>query len=287
MSENGVIFLKLLIGFAVGTAIAYLAYRAQALDRRGAVAAALLGTVIIGLGGAGWAVILLTFFISASLLSRLFGSRKVGVGEDFAKGVRRDAGQVLANGGVAGVLVLFHFILTQVDPESGLLPALWLGFAASLAGANADTWGTELGILNPRKPVLITNFRQVPKGTSGAISLAGSLAAVGGAALVGGAAAVVVSVGGVPERMLPLWSQFLIVTLGGTAGAFIDSVLGGTVQAMYYCSKCQKETERHPKHICGTPTVLKRGLAWLGNDWVNAACTLSAGFVGMILGSLF
>lgn len=278
---------KLLIGFVVGVVIAYLAVRAHALDRRGGVAAALLGTIIIGLGGAGWAVVLLTFFISASLLSRLFKSRKVQVEHDFAKGERRDESQVLANGGVAGILVILYFFMTRVSPESGLLAVLWLGFASSLAGANADTWGTELGILNPRMPVRITNFERVPKGTSGAVSLVGSLAALSGAALVGGAAVVVVSLGWAPESTLPFWTQFLIVTTAGFIGSLVDSYLGATLQTLYYCPRCEKETERHPIHACGAETLHLRGLLWLNNDWVNTACTLSAGLVGMILGMVF
>jgi uncharacterized membrane protein len=75
----------------------------------------------------------------------------------------------------------------------------------------------------------------------------------------------------------------LIITGAGVLGAFIDSLLGATLQAVYYCENCQKETERHPLHYCGTQTTLRRGWQWLNNDWVNAACTLGAGLVGMIL----
>jgi uncharacterized membrane protein len=50
---------------------------------------------------------------------------------------------------------------------------------------------------------------------------------------------------------------------------------------VYYCPACEKETERHPEHICGSVTTLKRGYAWLNNDWVNAACTLSGALVGI------
>jgi len=45
--------------------------------------------------------------------------------------------------------------------------------------------------------------------------------------------------------------------------------LGATVQAMYYCPLDRQETEKHPLHGCGTPTVRLRGLRWLNNDWVN------------------
>ena len=60
-----------------------------------------------------------------------------------------------------------------------------------------------------------------------------------------------------------------------------DSLLGGTVQAMYFCPTDQKETEKHPLHTCGTETVHIRGWQWLDNDWVNFGCGLFAVIVAM------
>jgi uncharacterized protein (TIGR00297 family) len=275
------------IGMAVGVGIASLAYRAQALNRDGALAAAALGTVVFGLGGAGWALVMLTFFISSSGLSKFFNASKAGAGAEFAKGSQRDGWQVGANGGVGGVLALTYFILLILYPASGWLPFLWVGFAASLAGANADTWGTELGALNPRRPILLTSFRRVPPGTSGAVSLVGSLAALAGSALVAGMAVLAGRSGWAPEIGLPDWLAFVIITTGGFLGAFIDSLLGATLQAIYTCPVCDKRTEKHPIHTCGAQTERVRGLPWLNNDWVNLACTLSAGLAGMIFVLLF
>jgi uncharacterized protein (TIGR00297 family) len=277
------LIIKFFVGSFVGVGIALLAYRTHTLNRSGAIAAAILGTIIFGLAGAGWAAVMLTFFISSSGLSKIFRSRKTGIEKDFAKGSRRDAGQVAANGGVAGVLALLYFILQLTTPESRLLLILWIGFCASLGGANADTWATELGVLNPRQPVFVTTFKRVPRGTSGAISWLGTLAALAASTLVGGMAVLVYLGGGAPAGGLSLWLQFVLITAGGLTGSFVDSFLGATVQAVYHCPVCSKETERHPTHVCGIPTTLKRGWSWLNNDWVNTACTLSAGVAGMIL----
>ncbi len=275
---------KFLLGLAAGIGISYLAYRAHALNRSGFLAASILGTIIFGLGGVGWALVLLTFFISSSGLSMIFKAKKTGSDQDFAKGSQRDAGQVLANGGVAGVLALTYFILSQFVTDSHWFGVLWLGFAASLAGANADTWGTELGMLNPREPILTTNFKPVLKGTSGAVSLVGSLAALCGSGLVAGLAALVEKAGWAPGCELSSRGQFLLITSAGFIGALIDSYLGATLQIIYYCPRCEKETERHPLHVCGMKTSYLRGLMWMNNDWVNATCTMSAGLVGMLLG---
>ena len=274
-------FVKFLIGLISGVGIAALAYRARSLDLSGAVAAGVLGTIVFGLGGAAWAIVLLTFFITASGLSVFFKKRKSGIAADFAKGSRRDAGQVLANGGVSGLLALTFFLLSLITPQHPLLPALWAGFAASLAAANADTWATELGVLNPRQPISLRDFKRVPGGTSGAISLVGTLAALGGAMVVAGVAVLMGLTGWTPVGGLGLGAQFILISLAGLLGAMVDSALGAWIQAMYHCPACRKDTERHPLHSCGTETTLTRGIAWLQNDWVNAACTLSAALVAI------
>jgi len=279
-------FAKLLIGLIAGVGITALAYRARSLDLSGAIAAGFLGTVVFGLGGVAWAIVLLTFFVTASGLSMIFKGRKSQIADDFAKGSRRDAGQVLANGGVSGVLALGYFLLALVSPQYPLLPALWVGFAASLAAANADTWATELGVLNHSQPISLRNFKRVPGGTSGAISLVGTLAALAGAAVVAGVTVLMGLAGWAPAGGLSFGGQCVLISLAGLLGAMVDSALGAWVQAMYYCPGCRKDTERHPLHSCGTETKLARGVAWLQNDWVNAACTLSAALTAIGLARL-
>lgn len=259
--------MQLLLGFLLAITIAFLAYKAKSLNISGAVAAAVTGTIIFGVGGLTWAILLLTFFITSSALSRAFKKRKQGLDEKFSKGHERDAGQVLANGGLATVFAGLHFFF----PDSAWT---WVGFAASLAAVNADTWATELGVLNPHPPRLITNLTKiVEKGTSGGISLVGTLASLAGSALIALLA----------SFLTGNWPLFLPVTLAGLAGSLFDSFLGGTVQAMYYCPIDKKETEKHPLHTCGTPTTHLRGWTWLDNDWVNFACGAFGVIVAILL----
>jgi uncharacterized protein (TIGR00297 family) len=256
--------MQLLLGFILAVLITYLAYRAHSLSRDGAFAAVFLGTLIFGLGGWQWAALLLTFFISSSALTRAFKNRKQGLDEKFSKGGQRDAGQVFGNGGVPAAFVVLHVIFPgQTWP--------WLGFAAALASVNADTWATELGVLNPAPPRLITDLgKRVEKGTSGGVSLWGTGAALLGAAAIGLLAALLFPAGSAPfgDRGL----LFLLVTVSGLLASLFDSLLGATVQAMYLCPAHNKETEKHPLHTCGTPTVHVRGWKWLNNDGVNVAC---------------
>jgi uncharacterized protein (TIGR00297 family) len=256
---------QLLIGFALGALIAILAWRAGALSRSGAWAAALIGGLIFGSGGLAWAMLLLTFFISSSVLSRLFAARKAVVYEKFSKGNRRDWGQVFANGGLGALLAVAYLLVVDQN-------WIWMAFVGAMAAVNADTWATELGILSPTLPRLIINGKTVEKGTSGGISRLGTLSALAGAALIG----VVAALFSLATGALGI---IFIASLSGLVGSLFDSLLGATVQAIYYCPACQKETERHPLHTCGAQTVRVRGWLWLNNDLVNLACSLAGGLL--------
>jgi uncharacterized protein (TIGR00297 family) len=259
--------MQILYGFLLALAVAYLAFRAHSLNKSGAFAATLVGTVVFGLGGLQWAILLMVFFITSSGLSRLFKKRKLGLNEKFSKGSERDAGQVFGNGGVATLFVVIHALY----PGSIIG---WVGFAASLAAVNADTWATELGVLNPTPPRMITDLRKrVEKGTSGGISLFGTFASLLGAAIIALPAAL----------FTDNWLLFPLITVSGLAGSLFDSFLGGTVQAMYFCPTDKKETEKHPLHTCGTETVHIRGWEWLDNDWVNFACSVFAAIIALLL----
>ncbi|MEW6569096.1 MAG: DUF92 domain-containing protein [Chloroflexota bacterium] len=255
----------LALGAALAGLIAVAAYALGALSTSGALGALGVGAVTFGLGGFTPAVLLVLFFVSSSGLSRLGKGRKRSVAAAFSKGSRRDLGQVLANGGVAAACSLLYGVTAQ---------SVWLvALTGALAAANGDTWATELGVLSGSRPRLITTGALVEPGTSGGVSLMGTLAAVAGAALIGAAAT-----GLEAEPRLAL-----VAVLGGLAGALFDSLLGATVQAMYFCPVCGRETERHPRHTCGAETRRIRGLAWLDNDGVNLAATIVGSWTAWII----
>ena len=262
--------MQILYGFLLAVLIAYPAYRVHSLNKSGAVAAAIVGTIIFGIGGWQWAILLLIFFITSSGLSRAFKTHKQDLSEKFSKGHERDADQVFGNGGLATIFAGLHAFY----PES-IVP--WIGFAASLAAVNADTWATELGVLNPTIPRRITDLRKsVEKGTSGGVSLFGTIASLLGASVIA-LPAVFLS----PTETLAT-DYWLLITFAGLAGSLFDSFLGATVQAMYFCPTDQKETEKHPLHTCGTETVHLRGWKWLNNDWVNFACSAFGSLVAFV-----
>mgnify|MGYP001605299995 FL=1 len=238
-------FVALLAGFALAALIGYLGYRRRALSRSGVVGAIITGGLLFGLGGLSGAALLLAFFISSSALSRFKESQKESLAEKFSKGSQRDLGQALANGGVAALCIVGWAVTKQ--------PAWWAACAAALASANADTWATELGVLSKTPPRLITSGQTVEVGTSGGVSAWGTFAALVGSFLISLVAFIAIHLD--PNlhasRLISNSPALLfIITLSGLLASLFDSLLGATVQAIYYCDRCGKETERHPAHRC-------------------------------------
>lgn len=248
------------------------AFAARLLSLSGAVSTFVVGLVIFGLGGGAWAVPLLAFFLSSSLLSKLFRARKTALEATEAKGSVRDAGQVWANGGVPVLVVLCFWYFNSRLPAYSLkwFPLIYL---AALAAMNADTWATEIGKLAPRAPRLLSNFRPAEAGTSGAVSLTGLLAAFAGAAFI-------------PLCTLLVWKldgvAFFVVTWSGFLGCFADSILGASVQAVYRDAATGKLTER--THNGTVANERQRGIRWVNNDLVNfLAAAISAGCAWLLL----
>jgi uncharacterized protein (TIGR00297 family) len=277
MTHN--ILISLVWGFALSAIIAALAYRRGSLSPSGALGALVVGTLIFGLGGWVWGVVLAVFFISASALSHFKEREKAAVAEKFEKGHRRDIGQVMANGGLGALIA----VLSAIVPETAVPRELWLYlFIGVMATVTADTWATELGTLSKAPPRLITNGRMVEVGTSGGVSPLGTGVSLLGGLLIGLTAGLL----GVVAGLLNWNSAFLIGFIGAAAGAtgsLIDSLMGATIQQIYYCDACQKETERRV-HRCGTTTRPLRGWSWMNNDLVNLLSSLGGGLAAAGLG---
>ena len=120
----------------------------------------------------------------------------------------------------------------------------------------------------------------MPAGTSGGMTVPGTVASLAGSITI----AVVVVVGAVagwvavPDR-IPM--AFIVVVMAGVGGSLLDSVLGGTVQAVYRCPGCGLRTERLV-HGCGQRTVPVRGIRLINNDVVNAAAALFGAGIGLL-----
>ena len=255
---------SLALAVVLAAAIAVLAYRRGSLSAGGSIAAATVGSIVFAGGGVAWGAVLVCFFVSSSALGRLNSTQKARAEALFAKGQRRDAGQVLANGGIAALLALGHAI------DGGA--SWWPAFVGTMAAVTADTWATEVGTLSRQPPRLITSLAPVTAGTSGGVTPAGLAASLAGAALTGGIAALF--------HPQSAWAPTVIAAIGGgLLGALADSILGATVQASYVCDGCGQPTEAR-RHRCGGASRRLRGIGWIDNDVVNVAAAVVGAAVG-------
>lgn len=260
------------IGLLASGAVAAAAYRFRALSGSGAAAAVAVGTVLFACGSLAWYGTLMVFFVSSTGWSKWRKRQKRKAESGYEKGGRRDAGQVLANGGLAALLGAAY----AAWPSDWW----WYAFVGVMASVNADTWATEIGGLSRSEPRSIVTWRRVTRGTSGAVSVPGSLAAAAGALAIGLSAALLLEA----ERAAALsggWPLLVAAALGGLAGAFADSLLGATVQRMNRCTVCGAEVEQAAH--CGRKAERLRGWPWMNNDAVNAVSSAVGGLVSLFV----
>ena len=279
--------LILLAPLALVCLFAFLAYKLRFLDYSGALAAGLLGyLLLVGLPVLPWLTPPVVFFVFASLLSKI-GKRKKKSAHRFSdKSDRRDAGQVVANGGVGGfLLILSIFVPSLMSPQSQVPENIWFvaiywAFVGSFAAAAADTWATEIGTFFRWPTWRVLTRTQIEPGESGGISVPGLIGAMVGSLSIFVAAWAVDGIGyrwflpssgpfEATHEPLSVWLGIVIVG-SGLIASLVDSILGATVQAQYGDSE-GRLTERSEEN--GVPLPLVSGYRWMTNDRVNLVCT--------------
>lgn len=222
---------SLVVGFVLSLAVSLTARVSRWLTTDGAIAAVLVGTLVYASGGWARAGLLVLFFATSSVLTRWQAARKPP--PDHTRG--RTWTQVLANGAVATLLSLL-----AVDAA----PWTAVAFAGAIAASTADTWATEIGLLAPSAPRLITTGQRITRGQSGGITWQGTLAGCIGAAAIAAAGA--------------WWMHTPVVPVvaAGSAAMVIDSLLGATVEG--------------------------KG-RWITNDVVNALTTIAGAALAAVL----
>ena len=233
------------------------------LSLSGMIAAAFIGGIIFGFGGISASVLLLTFFISGSLLGRLNRS----------KGERRNWKQVLCNGAVPVIAVIIIALRHDLREEISLL------FLGALATATADTWATEIGTRYGSKVYNIFIFRPMKKGLSGGVSFIGLAASIIGAFLIA-LISLIRFYDADPLCGLVLVKVIPVITISGFCGALLDSIIGATVQAKYKLpggSITEVKTEG---------AVLHSGISFIGNSATNLIATIWGGVIAIWLGAV-
>ncbi len=228
---------------------AFLAFILNWLTLDGLTAAVLFGMIAYGLGGLTGALIVLAFFISSSLLSKDMISEEALLDKKF----RRDGIQVWSNGFWFALWIIIWFLTKE--------KVFLVAGVASMAFATADTWASELGGHRVKgKTWLITTFRNVKPGTDGGISVIGTIAALFGAFFIGGFFWLIE-----PEIT---FSTFLLVSVTGFIGSFIDSWIGAKFQGMELSQKLKN--------------IFARQITYVDNDLVNWMAAGSSSVVALL-----
>lgn len=189
--------------------IGLITYKRKALDLLGSIFMIVMGVIIIFAAGVNWLLLIFLFLILGVAFTRYKHDYKkeIGVYEG-----TRTIKNVVSNGIVAFVMAAF---------------GNYAGFIGSIATATADTMASEVGVATT--PRLITNFKKVPPGTDGGISVLGTFAGIIGAGLIGLAAYIL---GIYPD----LVRTMEIALVAGTFGCFVDSILGAVLEIKGYLS---------------------------------------------------
>lgn len=207
-------WLFLLILFAT----IFLSVQRDKLTWRGAAAGGVIGCFIfLGAGFTGIAMIGLFFLLGILATSwKISAKEKLGAAEK-NKG-RRTAGQVIANGGIAGIAGLLSWVI----PEQRALFQLMM--AAALSSATSDTLSSELGTVYGKRFYNILSFKHDKRGENGVVSIEGTIFGISGSILI----SLVYAIG------FGWNSQVGWIVIAGIFGNIADSILGATLERKHY-----------------------------------------------------
>lgn len=239
---------------------AVIALKKQSLDVSGAIAAFVMGVVVLWCSKVEGLLLLLLFFVGSNVVGRISKRiRQQSLNEKSIekKGSKRDVMQVLANGLMATIGALMWYC-------TGKISSLVL-LGAAIAEATSDTFAGEIGRLSKKPPVSIRTLTPVPKGLSGGITLLGTATAFISSFVIGLSWAIFFS--SYLGSSSDMWLSLSVITLTGFMGCIVDSFLGACAQAHYKDPNTGELTEKEYKD--GQKLELVQGVSWIDNDMVN------------------
>ncbi|KAL8784849.1 MAG: hypothetical protein Q9213_003753 [Squamulea squamosa] len=311
-------------------ALVWRAYSRNSLTPAGLVVAALTAVVHAIHPWSVFFALLVVFFLTGTAVTKVKHDIKAGLtlsstGSSGGE-TRRTHVQVLANSVVASLLILLHYRQLLLrdkrgDASQGCWPyasdILVVGIVSNYAAVAADTFSSELGILSRDRPRLLTswNFRQVPPGTNGGITLLGVSAGFLGASAIALTSVLLLPfcpigltsrTGKLFDYNQPgfeggsgwgLWEKaawVLAVSFWGGLGSLLDSALGGWLQASVIDERTGKVVEgsggkkvlligSHIKKDGNSSRRVGSGINLLDNNAVNLLMAFVMSVGGMIV----
>ncbi|KIJ37584.1 hypothetical protein M422DRAFT_231645 [Sphaerobolus stellatus SS14] len=287
--------------------------RKRSLSPSGAVGAALVASIMMAVQLRIFGVSLLVFYLIGSRATKVGKKLKGQLEADHAAEGYRNIWQVISNAFsafIASILwsalfvenslwskllpesVVSHASPFNIDqqcpvslsnPYSRFLIFSALGHCACCLG---DTLASELGILSPTRPILVTTLRAVPPGTNGAMSLVGTTVSFLGGGIIGLSIAITLLVqsSACREDVLGLASGLISWgLLAGGIGSLLDSLMGATIQRTRYSKKNKKILQDDSITTAEDEVTIISGLNILTNGQINL---LSSILTSLLIGYL-
>ncbi|MFA7416945.1 MAG: DUF92 domain-containing protein [Acholeplasma sp.] len=252
-----------ILGFILSLCVTTVAYYKKSLTMSGFMTATVIGTLFFMFGSYIVWSILIFFFISSSLLSKMSKNDREKDGRNYT--------QVIANSAVSLIFLALYYYLNDL--------VYLIVSVVAIAASTADTWASEIGSLSRGKTFSILNLKPMEKGLSGAVSLAGLTASLIGAFIVSLLFSALYFAGNNFAWILLM--EFVgIITVAGFIGSILDSYLGVLLQAKYKEIKSGKIAE----FIASTENyILISGKRFITNNAVNFIMVLTVSVVTYLL----
>lgn len=204
--------------------------QAKMLDNPGILAATALGFVVGGLGHWTWLLILLGFLLASHKATKWRFDEKKSRGMSESEDGHRSYGNVIANGGLPGIVAVLAFITE--DWYNGI----WM-FGAAVAVASSDTFASEIGCLDDNVR-MITTMKPCEPGINGGFSPSGQKAAFIGSAMIAVLTFIawIVTNADVDSMTIGVQKTVFVVIIGWL-GCQMDSVLGAVFENRGYLTK--------------------------------------------------
>lgn len=253
-----------ILGILLSLLVVVLSLKLKFLTFDGGIATFLLAANVFGLGGIKYTLPIITFFVLSSLLSKVKNLNKKNAEVYYEKSGTRDMGQVIANGGIAGIILIINTIYND--------EVFYILYVVAIATVCADTWSTEIGTLFNTNTYNILSLKKIKQGESGGISFIGTIGGILGS--------IIIFFSAISYSKYNNIIFFLIIFISSFLGNMVDSLLGATLQAKYKCISCGKITES--KTHCNKNTKFIKGISIIDNDKVNIIACLIGVLIGLI-----
>lgn len=218
------LWMDIVAAIAISVLLSLLAHKFDLLTKSGCIAALAVGSFIGIFGSLTWLLLLIVFTLIGFIATKVGLSKKEEKGLQEGTHGERSYKNVL---GVALPCVVFA-VLNAITSNSHYFE-MTIGYISTIAVAAADTAASEIGTRD-ENVFLITNFKRVPPGTDGGISLLGTLVCI--------AASVAVTVIGwlfINHTIMDI--RIILPMIAGVVGCMLDSLLGATLETKGYISK--------------------------------------------------